>query len=230
MKLCKSILSSAALALALGTATDHAAFAMGHGPSLAIQHFNPQTTSVWLRITRTTQTNEQLSLLGQFEMGGGRQIQVLKSRPQNSSTPVIELPWPAGFTLAFVEGEAPTLGRLVAGSRNRGMYLITADEATRLQREATNFVWPVSLDDVTVVGDAVHERPNPPMPPGWQPRAVTKAEAVQPDLPRMMQMLETLTGDRSFMLEGKEVRITERGGTENRGFTQQYVMQVLSDL
>lgn len=45
-----------------------------------------------------------------------------------------------------------------------------------------------------------------------------------------MQTLEVLTGDRTFTLDGKEVRITERGGTENRNLTQKFVMQTLQDL
>lgn len=231
MNLNKAILTSAAIALTASFTINHHASAMGHGPAVAIEHFNPKTSSVWLRIKRTQQpSNETLHLLGQFELGRGRQIQVLKERPRESSIPVIELPWPTGHSLAFVEGEAPIDGRLVAGSRQRGMYLLTANEATRLQREAMNFVWPVSLEDATLVESITQERPNQPLPPSWQPRAVTKAEAVQPDLARMMQMLETLTGDRTFTLEGKEVRITERGGNDNRALTQRYVLQTLSDL
>lgn len=232
MRISKLLATSAALSIT-GSFFCHApALAMGHGPSLSIQHFNPKSTTIWLRISsgQSAANAENLWVLGQFEMGGGRKIQVLSKKPKAASGIVIELPWPAGTALAFVEGEAPVTGHLVAGTRNRGMYLMNASETTRLQSEAKNFVWPVSLDDETLVASDDLERPNQPLPPSWQPRAVTKAEAVQPDLGRMMEMLETLTGDRTFMLNGKEVRITERGGTENRGLTQQYVMQTLSDL
>lgn len=231
MRLCKSVLASSALVILSSFTATSAAHAMGHGPALAIQHFNPKSTTVWLRITSSNlPAKENLVVLGQFEMGAGRQIQVLSKRPLKSDGALIELPWPAGTALAFVEGQAPVEGRLVAGLRNRGMYLMSSSETTRLQREATNFVWPVALEDATMLESNTLERPNQPLPPAWQPRAVTKAEAVQPDLGRMMQMLETLTGDRSFMLEGKETRITERGGNENRSLTQQYVMQTMSDL
>ena len=46
----------------------------------------------------------------------------------------------------------------------------------------------------------------------------------------MLQTLETLTGDRSFMLDGKEVRIAERGSEEDRKLTQKYIIQLLSDM
>jgi len=231
MRLSSLFATSAALLITGGFFFHDAALAMGHGPALAIQHFNPKSTTVWLRITTAkSSVAENLWVLGQFEMGQGRQIQVLSKKPKSSSGTVIELPWPAGTTLSFVEGEAPVSGQLVAGSRNRGMYLMNAADTTRLQLEAKNFVWPVSLDDERFLAADQLERPNLPPPPSWRPRAVTKAEAVQPDLGRMMEMLETLTGDRTFMLEGKEVRITERGGTENRNLTQQYVMQTLSGL
>ncbi|MEN9530233.1 MAG: hypothetical protein RI932_2106 [Pseudomonadota bacterium] len=231
MRTSKLLATSAALCMAGSIFCQSSALAMGHGPALAIQHFNPKSTTVWLRISTAPQTaTESLWVLGQFELGGSRQIQILSKKPKVTSGTIIELPWPAGTALSFVEGEAPVRGHLVAGTRNRGVYLMDASETTRLQAEAKNFVWPVSLEDERLLAADELERPNQPPPPSWQPRAVTKAEAVQPDLGRMMEMLETLTGDRTFMLDGKEVRITERGGTENRSLTQQYVMQTLNAL
>ncbi len=205
---------------------------MGHGPALSIEHFNPRTAPVWLRVTTSDAVQtEDLKMIGQFELGEGHQLQVLSHRPSSNSTPVIELPWPSGSVLAFIEGEAPVTGQLVAGRSNQGLYVIQPEEVSRLQMNAKNFVWPLSLQDAhTVTAKSVVERPNLPSPTPWQPRAVTKAEAVYPDLNRLMQILETLTGDRSFMLNGKEVTITERGGADNRSLTQQYVMQTLSDL
>jgi len=205
---------------------------MGHGPALSIEHFNPRTAPVWLRITKSdTVQTEDLKMLGQFEMGEGHQLQVLSQRPSSSSTPVIELPWSSGLVLAFIEGEAPVVGQLVAGRSNQGLYVLQPEEVARLQKNAKNFVWPISLQDEHIVkAGQAQERPNLPSPTPWQPRAVTKSEAVFPDMNRLMQILETLTGDRSFMLDGKEVTITERGSADNRGLTQRYVMQTLNDL
>jgi hypothetical protein len=232
MKLVSPLLVSCAFALATTSVISDSALGMGHGPALSIQHFNSKMTPVWIRLADSgSSAGEQVPLIGQFEMGQGRSLQVLAKQPnRETSEVVIEVPWPAGKALAFVEGEAPVHGQLVAGQRNRGLYLMNAEETTRLQRDALNFVWPVSLEDASVSNHSPLERPNQPLPPAWQPRAVTKAEAVEPDLARMMQTLETLTGDRSFILDGKEVRISERGGEENRKLTQKYVMQTLSDL
>lgn len=210
-------------------------FAMGHGPMLSIEHFNAQPQTVWLKIRTNAKAEiESSGKIAQFEMGGGKQIQILKTRPSaNGSEPVIEVPWPAGHTLAFVEGHAPTSGKLVAGLKYRGLYLMKSPEAVQLQKDARNFVWPVSMEDANAerTSSAVERgtTPSQPLPP-WQPRAVSKAEALQPDLGRITQTLDILSGERSFMLEGKEVRITERGGTENRVLTQKFVMQTLQDL
>lgn len=222
-----SILCSAGF-LALPQSAD----AMGHGPALSIEHLNPGVTTVWLRLTNSaTSANETIQMLGQFEMGGGQQIQVLSERPKQSNATTIELPWPSGSALAFIEGEAPVAGQLVAGRYNQGLYLLPPTEVLRLQQHAKNFVWPLSISDKhSVTATSAHERPNLPSPTPWQPRAVTKAEAVYPDINRVIQMLEVLTGDRSFLLNGKEVTITERGGADNRSLTQQYVMQTLNDL
>jgi hypothetical protein len=165
-------------------------------------------------------------------MGGGRQLQILKSRPSSSSGTVIEVPWPTGYALAFVEGHAPVDGQLMAGLKYRGLYLMKSEEAVRMQKDARNFVWPVSMADAQnnqISG--LTERgttPTQPLPP-WQPRAISKSESVQPDIARMMQTLEILSGDRPFMLDGKEVRISERGGAENRVLTQKFVAQSLQD-
>lgn len=205
--------------------------AMGHGPAFSIEHLNRNVRTVWLHLTNSAvASNETLKMLGQFEMGGGHQIQVLSERPKQSNATLIELPWPSGSALAFIEGEAPVAGQLVAGRYNQGLYVLPPEEILRLQKNAMNFVWPLSVSDQHVVKASSHERPNLPSPAPWQPRAVTKAEAVYPDLNRVMQTLEVLTGDRSFLLNGKEVTITERGSTDNRSLTQQYVMQTLGDL
>ncbi|MEY4066174.1 MAG: hypothetical protein RIR26_2382 [Pseudomonadota bacterium] len=232
MKIVRPLLVSCALALASAGTFSNVALAMGHGPALSIQHFNSKTTPVWIKLAAAgSPAGENVPLIGRFELGQGRSLQVLTKRPlQNSGDVVIELPWPAGKSLAFVEGEAPVQGHLVAGLANRGLYLMNAEETTRIQSDALNFVWPVSMEDASLASESTLERPNQPTPPSWQPRAVTKAEAVQPDLNRMLQTLETLTGDRSFMMDGKEVRIAERGGEENRKLTQKFVIQTLSDL
>lgn len=207
--------------------------AMGHGPMISIEHFNTQQKTVWLNIhsTQPLQTSSA-NKIAQFEMGGGRQLQVLKTRPSSTSGTLIEVPWPAGHALAFVEGHAPVDGRLVAGLKYRGLYLMKSEEAVRLQKDARNFVWPVSIEDAGYADfTSTTERgttPTQPLPP-WQPRAVSKSEALQPDLARLIQTLEVLTGDRSFILDGKEVRITERGGNENRALTQKFVIQSLQD-
>ncbi|NBW81948.1 Zn-dependent exopeptidase M28 [bacterium] len=210
-------------------------FAMGHGPLLSIEHFNSQPQTVWLKIQAHSRSGSQASgKIAQFEMGGGKQIQILKTRPESTvSEPVIEVPWPAGYTLAFVEGHAPTSGKLVAGLKYRGLYLMKSPEAVQLQKDARNFVWPVSMEDAVIANSSsTIERgttPSQPLPP-WQPRAVSKAEALQPDLGRITQTLDILSGERPFMLDGKEVRITERGGADNRVLTQKFVMQTLQDL
>jgi len=210
-------------------------FAMGHGPMLSIEHFNAQPQTVWLKVQTNSRTGIQAAgKIAQFEMGGGKQIQILKTRPEStSSEPVIEVPWPAGHTLAFVEGHAPTSGKLVAGLKYRGLYLMKSPEAVQLQKDARNFVWPVSMEDaIADNSSSALERgttPSQPLPP-WQPRAVSKAEALQPDLERIIRNLDILSGERTFMLDGNEVRITERGGTENRVLTQKFVMQTLQDL
>lgn len=232
MRLFKSFCAFSILVPSVQLALPQVADAMGHGPALSIEHFNPQVTSVWLRITGSDKVQtENLSIIGQFELGGGQQLQVLNAQPVKADKSFIELPWPAGSSLAFVEGEAPVAGQLVAGRYNQGLYLVQPEEVVRLQMNAKNFVWPLSvLDEHRVKGETSQERPNLPSPTPWQPRAVTKSEAVYPDLSRLMQTLEVLTGDRSFMLDGKEVTITERGGPDNRSLTQRYVMQTLNDL
>lgn len=209
------------------------AHAMGHGPILSIEHFNSQPETVWIHIQTKPQTTSDSQKIAQFEMGGGRQLQVFKSRPTNTNGAVIEVPWPAGHTIAFVEGHAPTQGQLLAGLNYRGLYLMKSEQAVRLQKDARNFVWPITLEDtVTDSREMVQERgttPTQPLPP-WQPRAISKSEALQPDLGRITQTLDILSGEKSFMLDGKEVRITERGGEENRVLTQKFVMQTLQDL
>jgi len=222
-------LATAALALTLCLASERAD-AMGHGPLLSIAHFNPQPTTVWLNIKASSEPlRAQVTTIGQFELGAGKQILVLKNRPSEFSGALIELPWPAGHTLAFVEGQAHTHGQLVAGTRERGLYLLKSEDATQLQSQAMNFVWPVSLDDAMVVNAGKLERDSREAR-SWQPRAVSKTEALQVDLNRIIQTLDTLSGQRPFMLDGKETRISERGGAENRVLTQKYVMQTLQDL
>lgn len=209
------------------------ALSMGHGPMVSIEHFNAHPETVWLNIGTPRQTlGPSGDRLAQFEMGGGRQIQVLKARPAAASGAVIEVPWPTGSALAFVEGHAPVNGQLVAGQTFRGLYLMKSQEAVRLQNDARNFVWPVSISDAELVNTAnSSERgttPTQPLPP-WQPRAISKSESVQPDIGQLMQTLDVLTGDKSFMLDGKEVRITERGGADNRTLTQKFLIQSLQD-
>lgn len=234
MKNSNSAILRSILALLPASLLPATGFAMGHGPTLSIEHFNTKPATVWLNIHTHQQMPRPLSgKIAQFEMGSGRQLQILKSRPQNSNGTVIEVPWPVGHTLAFVEGHAPTEGRLLAGLKYRGLYLMKSEEAVRLQMDARNFVWPVSMEDAQseLMNETVERGTTPTQPvPPWQPRAISKAEALQPDLERLMQTLEVLTGDRTFTLDGKEVRITERGGTENRNLTQKFVMQTLQDL
>jgi hypothetical protein len=206
---------------------------MGHGPMVSIEHFNAHPKTVWLNIGIPEQTLAPINgKIAQFEMGGGRQIQVLNARPVSASGTIIEVPWPTGYALAFVEGHAPVNGQLMAGLKYRGLYLMKSEEAVRLQKDARNFVWPISMADAQLnpVSDVTERGTTPTQPvPPWQPRAISKSESVQPDIGQLMQTLEVLTGDRSFMLDGKEVRITERGGAENRVLTQKFVVQSLQE-
>lgn len=225
-----SMLIGSVVALLPAAVLPAKATAMGHGPMLSIQHFNPRPSTVWLKINKLIQSNNiDQDRIAQFEMGNSQQLQLFKSRPSSVGGTVIEIPWPAGFSIAFVEGHAQINGRLLAGQAYRGLYLLKSDEATRLQTDARNFVWPVSLEDAPTKVTERGTTPTQPLPP-WQPRAVSKSEAVQPDLSRILQTIDVLSGERSFMFEGKEMRITERGSAENRGLTQQYVMQTLQDL
>jgi hypothetical protein len=212
-------------------------YSMGHGPMLSIEHFNTQNKTVWINIQSKSHTSELTvgqGHLAQFEMGGGQRLQVLKSRPgvsESASGTLIEVPWPVGYTLTFVEGHAPIQGRLLAGLKYRGLYLLTSDEAVRLQKDARNFVWPISLEDSLNLKPnayALQERGGGSLPT-WQPRAIAKSEALQPDLSRIVQTLDVLSGERPFILDGKEVRITERGSEGNRLLTQKFVTQSLQD-